>query len=188
MGRCSCGEKMCCAAPYECECVCHKKVAPLSAAGGGPAPISAAAGGGGPVSAPYARCSVEGCSADTNQRYDKHGAIAEHQETKLLFCLEHAVIGIRNKTIANWNFKEFGVDEENPPEEYDCLAINPTCDKCEMRLSMDDMEVWLKDPGGEPRCEDCLAASCLCYDCNPTDPKGCRKCGEPTCSTCTCGE
>ena len=136
MGRCSCGEKMCCAAPYECECVCHKKVAPLSAAGGGPAPISAAAGGGGPVSAPYARCSVEGCSADTNQRYDKHGAIAEHQETKLLFCLEHAVIGIRNKTIANWNFKEFGVDEENPPEEYDCLAINPTCDKCEMRLSI----------------------------------------------------
>ena len=25
IGRCSCGEKMCCAAPYECACVCHKK-------------------------------------------------------------------------------------------------------------------------------------------------------------------
>ena len=123
---------------------------------------------------------MEGCSAHLNL-CDKFERIAEHQETKLLFCRGHAVTGIRNKTIATWNFKEVGVDEKNPPEEYDCLAINPSCQGCDICLSMDDMEVWLKDPWAAIVCGVCLAASCSCYKCNPKDPKGCRKCGEATC-------
>ena len=113
----------------------------------------------------YAKCCVEGCHADTNQRYDKFGGIAEHQKTKLLFCVGHAVEGIRNKTITDWDFKEFGVDEEHPPEGYDSLAINPKCDKCEMRLSEDDMTEWLKNPAMPPSCEDCLNEGQNCHGC-----------------------
>ena len=41
IGRCSCGEKMCCAAPAECACVCHTKKKEPAAAD------TAVAGGGG---------------------------------------------------------------------------------------------------------------------------------------------
>ena len=110
-------------------------------------------GGGGEL---VARCSVAGCTADSNQRYDKYGGIAEHQKSKLLYCVEHAVEGIRNKTIATWDFKEYGVDEEHPPENYDSLAINPKCVQCEVRLSEDDMGEWLKNPSEPTLCENCL--------------------------------
>ena len=95
--------------------------------------------------------------------------ISEHQKTKLLFCVGHAVEGIRNKTITDWDFKEFGVDKEHPPEGYDCLAINPKCGKCEVRLSDDDMAEWLKNPAVPPSCEDCFEVPCETCD---------KKCGE----------
>ena len=47
--------------------------------------------------------------------------------------------GVRNKTIPDWDFVEFGVDVENPPDGYDSLAINPKCVQCKMRLCDDDM-------------------------------------------------
>ena len=111
----------------------------------------------------HARCSIAGCPSDTNQ-----GVIAEHQKTKLLYCVEHAVEGIRNNTITDWDFKEFGVDLEHPPEGYDCLAINPKCVQCEVRLSEDDMAEWLKNPAAPPSCEDCLGGSVhstCCVEC-----------------------
>ena len=118
--------------------------------------ISGISGGGGGEL--VARCSVASCTADSNQRYDKYGGIAEHKKTKVLYCVEHAVEGIRNKTIADWDFKEFGVDKKHPPEGYDCLAINPKCVQCEVRLSEDDMAEWLKNPAAPPSCEDCFEA------------------------------
>ena len=108
------------------------------------------------IETPYAKCCVEGCHADTNQRYDKFGGISEHQKTKLLYCVPHAVEGIRDKTIADWDFKEFGVDEEHPPEGYDCLAIHPECEECGFRMTADDVEQWLKDPAKDHICENCL--------------------------------
>ena len=111
----------------------------------------------------FARCSIAGCTADTSGC-----VISEHQKTKLLFCVGDAVEGIRNKTITDWDFKEFGVDKEHPPEGYDCLAINPKCDKCEVSLSEDDMAEWLKNPEGDPFCEDCLGGSVhstCCVEC-----------------------
>ena len=35
IGRCSCGNKMCCSAPAECACVCHTKKASAPASAGG---------------------------------------------------------------------------------------------------------------------------------------------------------
>ena len=117
-------------------------------------------GGGGGGGGLVARCSVAGCAADTSGC-----VISEHQKTKLLFCENHAVDGIRNKTITDWDFKEFGVDEEHPPKGYDSLAINPKCDKCEMRLSEDDMTEWLKNPSEPTLCEDCLNEGQNCRGC-----------------------
>ena len=105
---------------------------------------------------PYAKCSS--CDSDTNQRYDKYGAICEHQETKELFCVPCAMEALRNGKIKDWDFFEFGVDPEveDFPEGYDSLAINPRC-ACGLLLSEDDMGVWLTDPHKEPMCECCLA-------------------------------
>ena len=40
-------------------------------------------------------------------------------------------------------------------EDYNCLAVNPWCVKCEVRLSEDDMAEWLKNPADDPLCEGC---------------------------------
>jgi hypothetical protein len=103
----------------------------------------------------YAKCSIEGCNADTNQRYDKFGAIIEHKKTKKLFCVPHAMEGIRDKSIADWDFLQFGIDEEaeDEPEGYDCLHGNPKCERCGMLLSMSDMDSWLEHPERPPYCE-----------------------------------
>ena len=98
----------------------------------------------------YAKCCVDGCHGDTNQRYDKYGGIAEHKKTKETFCVEHAIEAIRTKRVPDWDFIEYGVDEENPPDDYDCIAINPRCDKCEMRLCEDALDSWLKNTEEEP--------------------------------------
>ncbi len=107
---------------------------------------------------PYAECSVSDCFANTNQRYDKYGAIIQHLETEEIFCVSHAMEGIRNKTIPNWQFREYGVDEDNEPDDYDCLAGNPKCEKCECRLSMDDLDKWLEKPELPPYCEGCYVS------------------------------
>jgi hypothetical protein len=107
---------------------------------------------------PYGKCSIQDCVCDTKQRYDKYGSIVEHNKTKKLFCVDHAVEGIRDKSIADWDFSQFGIhfdeDEEEAPEWYDSLAGNPKCKTCDMRLSMSDMMVWLKHPELHHYCED----------------------------------
>ena len=108
----------------------------------------------------YAKCSVEGCAADTNQRMDKYGAILEHADGEVL-CIEHAVEAIRNGRIKDWDFKDYILvrmekNGEEPEEEYDTLVINPKCIECEIRLCEDDMGVWLQMSQKEPKCEDCL--------------------------------
>jgi hypothetical protein len=103
-------------------------------------------------------CCVNDCWANTDQRYDKYGAIIQHLETKQTFCVPHAMDAIRSKTIPNWNFCEYGVDEDNEPEDYDCLAGNPRCVKCKIWICMDALDKWLEKPELPPYCNNCYVS------------------------------
>ena len=96
------------------------------------------------------KCSISGCAS---------GPLAQHNKTKNVYCVAHAVALMRDKTISTWDFTEAGVDVKNPPEGYDCLAIHPRCEKCELPLSEDDLNAWeealAKDSSAATLCEDC---------------------------------
>ncbi len=112
-----------------------------------------------------ANCSVAGCVKNSNQRQDKHGAILEHDVTKVLLCVDHAVEAVQSGSVKDWPFEDYlwvRLTEEAQGNEieagFDTLAMYPMCsnEDCTLRLTEDDVGQWLNNPQDEPMCESCL--------------------------------
>lgn len=124
---------------------------------------------------PVANCSVEGCIKNSNQRQDKFGAILEHDDTKVLLCVNHAVEAVRNGSVQGWPFQDYiwvrltEEQQEKEKDDFDSLAMYPKCsnEECGLRLTEDDVGRWLDTPQAEPVCESCDDLGATCETCTP---------------------
>lgn len=95
---------------------------------------------------------------DSGGDVDAPGWMLVQLETGELMAREKAYKWcVENKM--GWIFNAPG-DEDD--EDYDCLAANPECDECGIKMSEDDMNAWLSDDW-EPH------KRCLCEACSDED-------------------